>query len=96
VPTQPWQTTTFNGKPTRRVKILTYLRDQGPSSISAIANRLLIPIADVRDKLNVAASHEHVRSETKPQIYASGQRIVIHQYTITEDGKKWLELAAQS
>jgi len=96
VPLEPWQTTTFNGKPTRRVKILAYLRDRGPSSISGIANALRFPIADVRDKLNIADGHGHVRSETKPQIYASGQRIVIHQYTITEDGKKWLELAAQS
>ena len=72
------------------------MRDQGPSSISGIARGLLIQIADVRDKLNVATSLGHVLSETKPQIYPSGQRIVIHQYTITEDGKKWLELAAQS
>jgi hypothetical protein len=95
VPTQPWQTTKWHGEDTVRVKIVAYLRDQGPSSISGIANSTLYPIASVRDKLNIAQRHGHVTLEIKPLIYPTGQRVIIHQYTITEDGKKWLELAAQ-
>jgi len=96
MPTQPWQLTTWKGKDTLRVKIIALLRDQGPSSISGIANSLLQPIASVRDKLNTGQRLGHVTLQTRPVIYPSGQRVVIHEYTITEDGKKWLELAAQS
>ena len=79
-----------------RFKVLARLRDFGPSSISALANGLLFPIANVRAKLNTAERLGHVTQETRPMIYDNGQRILIHEYTITEDGKKWLELAAQS
>jgi len=96
MPTQPWQLATWEGKDTVRVKLLRILRDQGPSSISGLANALLYPIAAVRDRLRVAQRLGHVTLETKPQIYPSGQRVIIHEYTVTEDGKKWLELAAQS
>jgi len=79
-----------------RARILAQLRDYGPSSISSLANRLMYPTANVRDKLLIAKRHGHVRVETKPMIYASGQRVMVHQYTITEEGKKWLQLAEQS
>jgi len=56
----------------------------------------MFPIASIRDKLNISQRLGHVTVEIKPMIYPSGARVIIHQYTITEDGKKWLELAAQS
>jgi hypothetical protein len=83
-------------KDSLRVKVLARLRDFGPSSISALANGLLFPISNVRAKLNLAQRLGHVTQETRPMIYDSGQRIMIHEYKLTEDGKKWLELAAQS
>jgi len=83
-------------KDSLRVKILARLRDLGPSSISGLAKAVQYPMSNVRDKLIVATRLGHVSSLTKPMIFASGQRVMIHEYTITEDGKKWLELAAQS
>jgi len=82
-------------KDSLRVKILARLRDFGPSSISGLARGVQYPLSNVRDKLIVSTRLGHVVSETKPMIYDSGQRVMIHQYTITEDGKKWLQLAEQ-
>ena len=79
-----------------RAKILTRLRDLGGSSISGLSRDLEYPIASIRDKLNIAHRNGHVSLVTKPMILETGQRVIIHEYTITEDGKKWLELAAQS
>jgi hypothetical protein len=89
-------TPTWIDKDSLRVKILARLRDFGPSSISALARGVQYPLPNVRDKLIVATRLGHVTSQTKPMIYASGQRVTIHEYKLTEDGKKWLELAAQS
>jgi hypothetical protein len=82
-------------KDSLRVRVLARLRDFGPSSITGLAHGLLYPIASVRDKLDTARRAGHVTLEMKPMIYPSGQQILIHQYTITEDGKKWLLLAEQ-
>ena len=77
------------------MKVVRYARDHGGASISEIARRLMVPIGNVRDKLNIAEGKGHLVSATRRTLNPTGGPIIEHQYEITEAGRKWLELQEQ-
>jgi DeoR/GlpR family transcriptional regulator of sugar metabolism len=81
---------------TLRWRIVRYVGEHPKTSISELARNLQYPIASIRDKLNIAARHGHVKGESKRVVLPSGQIVLQHSYEILEEGRKWLQVVAQS